>query len=163
MADILGVFVGVCHRPRRLFLRLLFSSLLFSSLFLLCARARARMKNNKEFTKTKISFLFFSLSYLGCYNISKYFILNPNGKFPNFETETSQLFQRKNIQSKTLNGSLAEWSKAKDSGSFPKGRGFKSLNCQLFFFCSLSLPPAFSRMFDFVWNFSLIFFDMFSR
>ena len=141
MADIFGVFVGVCHRPRRLFLRLLLL-LLFFSLFLLCARARARTKNNVR-TKTKISFLFFSLSYLGCYNISKYFILNPNGKFPNFETETSQLFQRKNIQSKTLNGSLAEWSKAKDSGSFPKGRGFKSLNCQLFFFLLPLSPPRF--------------------
>ena len=30
--------------------------------------------------------------------------------------------------------SLAEWSKAPDLGSGPKGRGFKSHSCQSFFF-----------------------------
>ena len=71
MADIFGVFVGVCHRPRRCFC--VFSSLLFSSLFLLCARARARTKNNfgKEFTKNQNLFSFFSLSLL--FRVLQYF------------------------------------------------------------------------------------------
>ena len=52
------------------------------------------------------------------------------------------------LQTKVIKDSLAEWSKAPDLGSGPKGRGFKShschfliffvkLNIKLFFFCFL--------------------------
>ena len=70
------------------------------------------------------------------------FILNPNGKnsSKNFGRVKRKFFSdgdsplriassRARERERNL-GSLAEWSKAKDSGSFPKGRGFKSLNCQ---------------------------------
>ena len=32
--------------------------------------------------------------------------------------------------------SLAEWSKAPDLGSGPRGRGFKSHSCHVFYFCN---------------------------
>ena len=35
---------------------------------------------------------------------------------------------------KVAQDSLAEWSKAPDLGSGPKGRGFKSHSCQQFYF-----------------------------
>jgi hypothetical protein len=39
------------------------------------------------------------------------------------------------------NDSLAEWSKAPDLGSGPKGRGFKSHSCHNSFFLYLFFPP----------------------
>ena len=52
--------------------------------------------------------------------------------------------------------SLAEWSKAPDLGSGPKGRGFKSHSCQFRFFfpflwASLMLFWAVSLVFNWAW------------
>ena len=56
--------------------------------------------------------------------------------------------RKRNATTQNSKGSMAEWSKAWDSGSHPQGRGFKSLCCHQIsvpFFCCFGCAPFRAR------------------